>query len=134
MIKLISDDNKELLNNYNKLINIDVDFKLNPFLKLLIYIDNNNILGYLKYQYIYDRYEIDDLFVKEEYRNNKIASKLMEELINNSIKDKVLNITLEVKKDNLIAINLYSKYGFFKVAVRERYYNGVDGILMKKEL
>ena len=40
--------------------------------------------------------------------------------------------TLEVKINNYIAINLYQKYGYKKVAIRKGYYNGVDGILMER--
>ena len=43
------------------------------------------------------------------------------------------NITLEVKEDNEPAIKLYEKFGFEKKAIREGYYNGVDGILMERK-
>ena len=38
------------------------------------------------------------------------------------------------KIDNVKAINLYKKYGFKQVAIRKKYYNGIDGILMEKVL
>ena len=43
------------------------------------------------------------------------------------------SITLEVKKDNIPAINLYKKFGFQEKAIRQGYYQGVDGILMERE-
>ena len=39
---------------------------------------------------------------------------------------------IEVKKDNLKAIDFYEKNGFKVVSKRENYYNGVDGYLMLK--
>ena len=44
------------------------------------------------------------------------------------------NISLEVRKDNIDAYKLYSKFGFKRVATREKYYNGMDGYLMIKEV
>ena len=42
------------------------------------------------------------------------------------------NITLEVKKDNIVALKLYKKMGFEEKAIRKNYYNGIDGILMER--
>jgi ribosomal-protein-alanine N-acetyltransferase len=58
----------------------------------------------------------------------------MDYMINDLINHNVLEVSLEVKKDNTKAINLYKKYGFVEVGVRRGYYQGIDGILMKKEL
>ena len=43
------------------------------------------------------------------------------------------NITLEVRKDNIPAINLYKKFNFQEKAIRKGYYQGTDGILMERE-
>ncbi len=104
----------------------------NPFSKYLVYIYENNVIAFCYYYEIYDKLEISYIFVKEEFRNKKIASKLMKYLIENN-KDKY-NITLEVKKDNINAIKLYKKFGFKEVALRKGYYNGIDGILMELKL
>ena len=43
------------------------------------------------------------------------------------------NISLEVKEKNVPAIKLYEKYGFEKVGIRKKYYNGIDNaIIMTK--
>ena len=104
----------------------------NPFSKYLVYIYENNVIAFCYYYEIYDKLEISYIFVKDEFRNKKIASKLMKYLIENN-KDKY-NITLEVKKDNVNAIKLYKKFGFKEVALRKGYYNGIDGILMELKL
>ena len=104
----------------------------NPFSKYLVYIYENNVIAFCYYYEIYDKLEISYIFVKEEFRNKKIASKLIKYLIENN-KDKY-NITLEVKKDNINAIKLYKKFGFNEVALRKGYYNGIDGILMELKL
>lgn len=99
-----------------------------PFSKFIIYLENNKIVGFLSYSIIYERVEINYIFVCENYRGKKIASMLLEFMIESC---KICeNITLEVRKSNSIAISLYKKFGFEEVATREKYYNNEDGILM----
>lgn len=102
-----------------------------PFSKYIVYLLNNNVIGFCFYQDIYDRLEITYIYVKEEYRKNNIGTKLLEYLINNN-KDKH-NITLEVRKNNIPALKLYEKLSFKKVALREKYYGSIDGILMERK-
>lgn len=46
----------------------------------------------------------------------------------------IKTMTLEVRKTNVVAQNLYSKYGFEPVGIRRGYYgdNGEDAIIMVK--
>ena len=134
MIYLISSKNDFAQKNYHNLVNITIDIDMNPFVKYFIYIIDKNIIAYIKFEHIYDRIEIDNVFVHENYRNKGIASNLMKYLINYSTSFGIKNITIEVKKDNYNAIMLYKKFGFLSVAIREKYYNGIDGILMKREM
>ena len=55
---------------------------------------------------------------------------MLNDLKNNNVKE----ITLEVKMTNIKAIHLYKKYNFKEIGIRKGYYQGIDGILMKKEL
>ena len=112
------------INNYNN----------REFYKRLEYIENNKIIGYLDYSLIYDRIEIDNILVLEEYRNNKIGTKLMEYLDRIAKEKELINITLEVRQSNDIAIHLYTKFGFTKVAIRKYYYGDEDAILMEKKV
>lgn len=142
MIINIGLENIELFNNFNdtyfnetgKRLNISKEFKDNPYINYMVYVLGDKIVGYLSYEDIFDRYEISNLYVLYNYRGNKIGSYLIQELINRAKLSNIKNITLEVNKENLVAINLYKKYGFVPVAIRERYYSGVDGILMEKEM
>jgi len=99
----------------------------NAFNKVLIYKLDDKIIGYLDYSVMYERGEINYIFILKEYRNQKIGSKLLEYMINNTNLDE---ISLEVNKNNTNAIKLYQKYGFREVNIRKGYYDGVDGILM----
>lgn len=115
----------------NELIN---ELKQNPYTKLYIYVEKDNIIGLLHLNDIYDRYEINNIYVLEGYRNKGIASKLIEHIIELGNNNKIVNITLEVRKNNYNAIKLYKKYNFEEKAIRKGYYNGIDGILMEKEM
>lgn len=106
------------------------EFQTNPFLKILLYKENDEIKGFLIYSKIYDRIEINQIEVLAKYQQHHIGSNLLEYLITKAIEANIKNITLEVKKTNLKAINLYKKYHFHEEAVRPNYYNGTDGLLM----
>lgn len=124
---------KELINSFLKHFNTKID-DISKFNKYLIYsIDDKNI-GFIDFSFIYDRIELNYIFVETSYRNKNIASKLMDKLIEFSIDNKCINITLEVDESNKAAINLYKKYGFTIVAVRKKYYGKNDGYLMIREM
>ena len=108
--------------------------KTNPFSRKIEYIENDRSIGYLEYSLIYDRMEIDNFFVSEEYRNQGIGTKLLAHLVSLAINYQVINITLEVRVSNQIAKNLYKKFGFREVALRKYYYGDEDGILMEKQV
>ena len=103
-----------------------------PFSKDVIYVEKDEVIGYLSYSIMYEKAEINNIYVLAQYRSQGIGSKMLDYLVK---KCKICeNITLEVRKDNIPAIYLYKKYGFKEVATREKYYNGVDGVLMMLEV
>lgn len=104
-----------------------------PFVFYLKYVEKD-IIGLLSYSLIYDRIEINYIYVEEKARRKKIASKLLEALEKISDDQKITNISLEVAENNYAAISLYEKMGYEKKAVRHGYYQGIDGILMVKEM
>lgn len=113
---------------------IKEDIKNNQFTNYLTYLTNGEPVAFINYYIMYERAEIININVLEEYQNQKIASKLLEYMVNECISHNVKSITLEVKETNIKAIHLYEKFDFSKVAVRRKYYQGIDGILMEKEL
>ena len=130
MIVDIRIDNIELISKFEDMYKMVLEsFDTNPYAGYLVYIDDRIVIGYLYYSDIYDRIEINQINVLDKYRRNGHASELMKHLI---AKNK--NISLEVKCDNIPAIKLYEKHGFKKVAIREGYYDGVDGHLMILEM
>ena len=102
----------------------------NPFGRRIEYFYDDISVGYLDFSIIYDRMEIDNLFVKEEYRGLGIATKLMSHVISIAIETRMINITLEVRISNEIARNLYKKFGLEIINTRKNYYENSDAYLM----
>lgn len=118
MIKENNDIN--LINSFLKKFDTKTDE--NPYRKYITYDDK----ALLVYSEIYDRLEIDYIYVLEEYRNEGIASKLLEYLFSKYN----YSCSLEVRCDNDNAIKLYKKFDFEIITIRKNYYGNIDGYLM----
>lgn len=116
---------KEFKNNY---------LKDNPFTKWYIYELNNEIVGFINIDIIYEKAEIEYIYVVEKWRKNKIATKLLEKAEKDLINKRVSTITLEVNINNFSAIKFYEKNEYKKINIRKHYYGNDDAYLMLKEL
>ena len=104
---------------------------INDYTFILSYKIDNKYVAFLIYQLLYEKAEVIDIFVLDEYRRKGIAKALL----NGMLKDKTIkSVTLEVKESNKNAILLYNSLGFNEVAKRKGYYNGEDALLMLKEV
>ena len=73
------------------------DLEKNPFGKLIILKENDEIVGFLYYSIIYDRIEINQFEINKIHRNCGKGKKLLDYFLNTVDKD----ITLEVREDNI---------------------------------
>ena len=122
-----------LLNkNFSKTINL-AQILEDSFTRVLVYEKNGKILGFIMYTELEESIDILNIYVKEEYRHQKIASNLLDMMFS-TMKDTVKLMTLEVRKDNKSAISLYQKFGFEIVHVRRKYYGDMDAYLMGRRL
>lgn len=106
----------------------------NPYAKRIEFFDGEKVIGYLDFSLIYDRIEVNQFFVDENFRNQGIGKKLLSYLVVVAIDNHVVNMTLEVRESNVIARELYKKFGFREVALRKFYYGDENGILMEKQV
>lgn len=111
-----------------------LDIKNNSFTKYYIYVVDSKPVAFINYYLIYERAELININVMPIYQNQKIGTKLLEYMISDCKNNNVNNITLEVKVTNHNAIHLYKNFGFEEIGLRKGYYQGIDGILMEKEL
>ena len=94
----------------------------------------NEIVGFGGIKKILDDADIMNIVVKKDYRNKKIGTKLLNELINLAKSLNIKYINLEVNENNKYAIQLYINLGFIKNGKRNNYYNNNEAaILMQKD-
>lgn len=112
------------------------DIVYNPYLKTIVAFNDNVIVGFVIYLITFNSSTIYQIATRKEYRNKGIASSLLNEMEKTFIKDgkdKVEFVTLEVRKSNLAAQNLYKKNGYEEITIKKNYYtNGEDAIYMVK--
>ncbi len=113
-------------NDLEKIIN-------DKYTKILVYEIDSEIVGFLMYIELENTIDIVDIIVKEAFRNKKIASCLLDNLIT-ELKEKIKWITLEVRKSNTPAIKLYQKFDFSIINTRKNYYENEDAYLMGREI
>ncbi len=118
----------------------DIAYELskNPVNVFLVAVKDNKIVGYLDYIVTFNSSSIVQIAVNKIYRHQEIASSLLEKMISllpsNGV-EKVEFITLEVRKSNVAAVNLYHKFSFEDICLKPHYYkNGEDAIYMVKRM
>lgn len=90
--------------------------------------------GFIVYRIVVDEAEIITIGVNPEMRRNGIASAMIG-IIEKTLKNQgVKKLFLEVASNNIAAQKLYENSGFIRVGLRPRYYDGVDAILMSKNI
>lgn len=103
--------------------------------KYLVAKIDNEIVGFAGIIPVLDEADISNIVVHQNFRNQKIGSYLLQEIINLAISLNLKKINLEVRESNIPAIKLYEKYGFEVCGIRKKYYDNVENaILMKKNL
>ncbi len=100
------------------------------------YVKDDVLVGYISVFFVLDEAYINNVAVLEQFRHKKIASKLIEKVLDHCAQSNSSFISLEVRESNLAAINLYSKFDFKNVTIRKNYYNKPieDAIIMTKFL
>ena len=90
--------------------------------------------GFVVYRVTLDEAEIITIGVHPDARNTGIASAMIGIVLGELKKSGVKTVFLEVATDNTPARKLYESNGFVQIGVRPKYYDGIDAILMKKDL
>lgn len=112
---------QELKNNLARYIVAEIDGK---------------VVGYVGVWFVLDEGHITNIAVHSDYRGNKIGDKLIKELVGLCKENNMSAITLEVRVSNIVAQNLYKKYGFKIGGIRKEYYsdNKEDAMIMWSQL
>ena len=95
----------ELDNSFISKEYFEKELSNNPFGKVLILKEDNEIIGYIYYSDIYERAEINQFEINSIHRNCGKGNLLLKELINKLQKD----ITLEVKEEKIQPLKYMKK-------------------------
>lgn len=111
----------------------DCEYELNenPYSHGWILKDENRIVGYA---FLWETFEMSQLArigVDPEFRKKGLGFEMMQNLVQRAKEVACEFMTLEVRKSNIAALNLYKKMGFIQVNVSKSYYpDGEDAIVM----
>ena len=90
--------------------------------------------GFIVYRIVVDESEIITVGVNPEKRRLGIASAMIGIIEKTMQSQGVKKIFLEVASTNTPAQKLYENCGFKVVGLRPKYYDGIDAILMSKDI
>jgi len=90
--------------------------------------------GFIVYRVVADEAEIITIGVAPAARRTGIASAMLEIAMHDAKKRGAKKMFLEVSQKNGAARELYARAGFCPVGVRPKYYDGVDAIMMARQL
>lgn len=94
------------------------------------------VAGYVVYWRIADETHLHNLAVRPDMRRKGIAFRLLGEAIRRSCREGARRATLEVRRSNLPARQMYEKFGFAMEGIRPGYYTdtGEDALILWAEL
>ncbi|GAB6138792.1 ribosomal protein S18-alanine N-acetyltransferase [Halanaerobaculum tunisiense] len=108
----------------------------NNYAHYLVAIFKEQVVGYLGSWLLCNEVHITTLAVREKYRRQGVATKLLEKLFTGLEQECYDKISLEVRASNHQAQKLYCEQGFMNVDTEPNYYsdNGEDAVVMWKQL
>ena len=116
--------------DFEKLFNIN---NLNRTEKIYVYLYDNKVIGFIHISSNYEIIDILNIVVDQKYEKQGIGTKLINYIIKK--KDTIVSkIMLEVREDNLKAINFYKKNNFTIIAKRQNYYKNKDALIMERNI
>ncbi|MBE6043125.1 MAG: ribosomal-protein-alanine N-acetyltransferase [Clostridium thermopalmarium] len=94
----------------------------NKFSKYIVVKKENKVIGFAALWIILDEINIINIAIHPNYRGIGASNLLMDAIIDICKEHKIPSITLEVRSNNIVAQNLYKKYGFTEEGLRKNYY------------
>lgn len=95
--------------------------------------ENDEIIAFGGLWFNIDEVHVMNIAVKKEFRRQHVGTELLEFLVAEAKKENKNCITLEVREDNVPAIELYKKLEFDEIGRRKKYYEKLyDAIIMTK--
>lgn len=98
--------------------------------------ENDKVVGYGGMWHVVNEGHITNIAVHKDYRRKGIGNIIVNKLIEIAEEKEMIGLTLEVRKSNVPALELYRKNGFKLEGIRPEYYedNKEDAYIMWKYL
>ena len=90
--------------------------------------------GFIVWRAVADEAELITIGVAPDARRTGIGGAMIGIMEGELKKSGVKSVFLEVAENNAPARKLYEQNGYVKIGVRPKYYDGIDAIMMKKDL
>lgn len=113
----------------------ETEIDKNKFARYVVVEADGKVAGYGGMWLIVDEAHITNIAVHPEERGKGYGDLIVKALIAEAEKEKIGQMTLEVRVSNYIAQNLYRKYGFEACGIRPEYYgdNHEDAVIMWRQ-
>ena len=140
-LELIADFEKEYFGNEAYSINaLNEMLKDNYLLKdndnIFIISDNDCLIGYIIFHINYDFTDIYKIFIIESLRNNGYGKLLIDKVVEIANRYNSKKLLIEVRSNNLAAINFYKHNQFNEISIRKNYYKNPndDALIFERRL
>jgi ribosomal-protein-alanine N-acetyltransferase len=109
------------------------ELSLNPFARIYIIEDEDGFAGFIGVR-VDDQAEMMNFAVIKEKQHRGYGTRLLQHVLNELRLEGINQLSLEVRKSNMIAQTFYEKMGFVKSHIRKDYYKTEDAIVYIKEV
>ena len=101
----------------------------------LVALESDVVIGYVGSQTVLGETDMMNIAVHPDYRNQGVAKKLIQNLMDTISEQGSHSLMLEVRQSNEPAKNLYLSLGFETVGIRKNYYRNPreNALILRKE-
>lgn len=95
---------------------------------------NSRVIGYGLGWLVLDEFHLGNLAIRPDLKGRGYGALILERMVEAVKKKGCRTASLEVRASNVTAINLYHKYNFKEIAVRKKYYQDEDALVLLARL
>ncbi len=105
----------------------------NKFARFYVATFNDTVIGYLSCWMVEGTVDIINVVIDKAYQHHGFGQALFNKMEEEAKLNGCDNIMLEVKENNIQAINFYLKQGYEQISIRKNYYQDhTNALIMKK--
>ena len=90
--------------------------------------------GFIVWRVVADEAELISIGVSPDARRTGIAAAMIGIMEGELKKNGIKSVFLEVAENNIPARKLYEQNGYVQIGIRPKYYDGIDAIMMRKDI